>query len=70
MQGYELRIKQLLEDLAAARRALSEREEVISKLRIEVHEHSTRVINIKVQRLWLIVLYVALFDYYYWTVNL
>lgn len=53
LQGYELRIKQLLEDLAAARRALSEREEVISKLRIEVHEHSTRVINIKVSSLFL-----------------
>lgn len=47
LQSNEFRIKQLTEDLAAARRALSEKEELVSRLRIEVREISNRVVNIK-----------------------
>jgi len=46
-EGYELRIKSLTEEVNALRAALAEREDIISKMRVEVHQHTTRVINYK-----------------------
>ena len=47
MQNNELLVKQLMDDLASSRRALAEREEQLSRLRIEVRETSTRIVNYK-----------------------
>ena len=49
VQGYELRIQKLMEEMAALRKAITEREEVIGKLRIEVRETSLKIINVKVR---------------------
>lgn len=46
--GWDLRIKSLTEENNALRAALAEREEIIGKMRMEVHTYSTRVINYKV----------------------
>ena len=43
-----MRNKSLTEEVNALRAALAEREEIISKMRVEVHQYSTRVINYKV----------------------
>lgn len=53
----ELRIKSLIDELNSLRSALAEREELISKLRVEVHQHTTRIINYKVLCLcnWIII---------------
>jgi chromosome segregation ATPase len=48
--GYELRVKSLTEEVNALRSALAEREDIISKMRMEVHQYSTRVINYKVSK--------------------
>ena len=47
MQGYELRIRQMMDELAAVRRTVVERDEAITRLRFEV-QTSTRVVNVKV----------------------
>lgn len=46
--SFELRIKSLTEEVNALRAALAEREEIISKMRVEVHQYSTRVVNYRV----------------------
>ena len=43
-----MRIKTLTEENSALRKALAEREEAISKLRIESHQSSSRIIDYKV----------------------
>lgn len=48
MQSYEIRLRQLMEELTAARKALIEREESISKLRIDV-QTSSRNFDVKVR---------------------
>ena len=48
MQSYEIRIRQLMEELTTARKTLIEREESISKLRIEV-QSSSRIVDAKVR---------------------
>lgn len=48
MQGYEARLKKLLEELALLRKMATEKEEFISTLRIQVQETSSRVVNVKV----------------------
>ena len=45
----ELRLNTLTEENAALRKALSEREDAVSKMRIELHQTSTRVIDYKVE---------------------
>ena len=47
MQGYELRIRQMMDELAAVRKTVVERDEAITKLRFEV-QTSTRVVSFKV----------------------
>ena len=44
----ELRIKSLSEEINSLRSALVEREDIISKLRVEVHKQTTRIIDFKV----------------------
>ena len=48
MQGYELRIRQMIDELAAVRKTVVERDEAITKLRFEVQTSSTRVVSFKV----------------------
>lgn len=50
-QGYEARLKKLLEELAQLRKAATEKEELVSTLRIQVQETSSRVVNVKVSLL-------------------
>jgi chromosome segregation ATPase len=47
VQGYELRIKALTEDLGLLRKTLGEREDQIANLRVEVHKSTTRIIDYK-----------------------
>ena len=44
----ELRIKSLTEEINSLRSALVERDDIISKLRVEVHQQTTRIIDFKV----------------------
>lgn len=44
----ELRINTLLEELSLLRKTIADREDTISKLRLEINHYTTRVINYKV----------------------
>ena len=50
VQGYELRVNQLNDEIATLRKTLNEREDQISNLRIEMHKSTTRVIDYKARR--------------------
>lgn len=45
-----MRIKALMEEVGLLRKTLSEREDQIANLRIEVHKSTTRIIDYKVAR--------------------
>lgn len=50
VQGYELRVNQLNDEIATLRKKLNERENQISNLRIETLNSTTRVIDFKARR--------------------
>ena len=52
MKSNEARIKGLLQELSTAQKALAEKEEEISQLRVEVYQSQGRVFNAKVCCHW------------------
>lgn len=56
----EFRIKSLTDEVTALRKALAEREDSISKMRVEIHERDTKVIDYKV---WVEHILVHIYEY-------
>ena len=45
----ELHLKSMIEEITALRQALADKEETMSKLRLELHTSNTRIIDYKVE---------------------